>query len=199
MGTSREVIYETMLGMVRKCNVCPALERPAVPPAGSIDAKVMILGRNPGRVEFKRGAPFVGPGGILLDQELTRIGIDRNKCWVTNVVNCYSHRDRPPTPDELVTCVKRWLFPQLQFVKPVLVIALGRQAAEVFLGTKLRWDEVRGQKHWVVTAWGGFYLVPASHPGHALYAGKQYLYQDFNGVLRVMQEVLPQELIGTGR
>lgn len=89
---------------IRTCTLCKAVVSPGVPPEGDINSPVFLCGRNPGIVESRKGRPFIGPGGILLDSELDRIGFPRSYFRVLNLMNCYTQGDRPPTDEEIKNC-----------------------------------------------------------------------------------------------
>ncbi len=114
--------------------------------AGPDNARVVIVGEQPGDIEERRGQPFVGPAGKLLDRALEAAGIDRSQVWVTNSVLHFKFSQRAPgkrrihqTPDvhEVAAC-KPWLEAQLNRLRPELVIVLGATAAKALLGPSFR-------------------------------------------------------------
>lgn len=180
-------VEELLNRAVISCNRCQDVEYPPVQGEGPLDTEVVFLGRNPGRTEHRVQRPFVGPGGELLDKELARIGVPRELVRIENMVRCYTMNDRPPNTEEIEAC-SVWTRAVLKAVKPKLIVALGKQAAEVFLG-KVRWEDVRGKPQRVEFEWGKTIMVPATHPGQALRGHRPKLYADFNNVRTVMRNL----------
>jgi uracil-DNA glycosylase family protein len=119
------------------------------PPA----ARLMLIGEQPGDVEDRRGRPFVGPAGKLLDRALHDAGIDREQVYVTNAVKHFKFtmastgkRRIHAKPDalEVISC-KPWLVAELNRVRPELVVLLGATAAGALLGQSFRVTKSRGQ------------------------------------------------------
>jgi len=116
---------------------------------------VALVGEQPGDVEDRRGAPFVGPAGQLLDRALVEAGFDRSTVYVTNAVKHFRFRtDGPPgrgrrihmTPDALhVDACKPWLLAELALVDPELVVLLGATAGRALLGPSFRVTRERGR------------------------------------------------------
>jgi DNA polymerase len=113
---------------------------------------VAIVGEQPGDIEERRGQPFVGPAGKLLDRALEAAAIDRSQIWVTNSVLHFKFTQSAPgtrrihqTPDPWqVAACKPWLEGQLNRLKPELVIVLGATAAKALLGSSFRVTRQRG-------------------------------------------------------
>ncbi len=118
---------------------------------GPVDARMMLVGEQPGDVEDQRGAPFVGPAGRLLVGALAEAGIDKTSVYVTNAVKHFrftpsaSGRRIHQTPEltHMVAC-KPWLAAELNLVKPSLVVLLGATAAKTLLGQGFRVTRQRG-------------------------------------------------------
>jgi uracil-DNA glycosylase family protein len=119
---------------------------------GPADARVAIVGEQPGDIEERRGQPFVGPAGKLLDRALEAAAIDRGLVWVTNSVLHFKFTQSAPgtrrihqTPDAYqVAACKPWLEAQLNRLRPELVIVLGATAAKALLGPSFRVTRQRG-------------------------------------------------------
>ena len=136
------------------CRGCDLSENGSNPVfgAGPPDARVMIIGEQPGDIEERRGQPFVGPAGKLLDRALERAAIDRRQVWVTNSVLHFKFTQSAPTKrrihqtpnaEEVAAC-KPWLEGQLNRLRPELVILLGATAAKSLLGSTFRVTRDRG-------------------------------------------------------
>lgn len=119
---------------------------------GPRDAKIMLIGEQPGDCEDREGRPFVGPAGRMLDQCLAKAGLDRRALYLTNTVKHFKwvatsrkHRlHKKPSPREIAAC-RPWLDAELDFVRPELVIALGATAAQALMGPDFRVTRSRGQ------------------------------------------------------
>jgi DNA polymerase len=135
------------------CRACPLWE-PATQTvfgSGPADARVVLIGEQPGDVEDRRGEPFVGPAGRLLDKALEDAGIDRSRAYVTNAVKHFRFTPTPkrrlhqtPGPEHITAC-KPWLEAELALVSPELVVVLGATAARALFGPSFRITKQRGQ------------------------------------------------------
>ncbi len=141
----------------------------AVPGRGPQDARVMLIGEQPGDLEDLAGRVFVGPAGRVLDDALRHAGLPRDEVFVTNAVKHFkwvAHGKRrlhkTPAPQEVDACA-HWLEQELASVKPAVVVTLGATALGVFLGRDARLRDhiahpVRVGEVWLVATW---------HPAHA--------------------------------
>jgi uracil-DNA glycosylase len=118
---------------------------------GSAGAEVMFVGEQPGDQEDRRGAPFVGPAGRLLDRALVEAGIERDQVYVTNVVKHFRFQLRgkmrlhkTPDPEHVHACVP-WFEAELDAVRPTVLVCLGATAAQALLGSWFRVTKHRGQ------------------------------------------------------
>lgn len=137
----------------RGCRACPLWE-PATQTVfglGPADARVLFVGEQPGDVEDRKGEPFVGPAGRLLDRALADAGIDRSQTYVTNAVKHFRFTQtakrrlhQTPGPEHVAAC-RPWLDAELALVDPELVVCLGATAAKAMLGNAFRITKQRGQ------------------------------------------------------
>jgi DNA polymerase len=118
---------------------------------GSPEARIMLVGEQPGDKEDLAGQPFVGPAGRLLDRALKEAGIDRGDTYVTNVVKHFKFTRRgkarihkKPNAAEVAAC-RPWLEAELEAVGPEVVVMLGATAAQALLGRQFRVTQQRGQ------------------------------------------------------
>lgn len=111
---------------------------------GDPDADLMFIGEGPGAEEDRRGEPFVGPAGQLLDKIIGAIGLTREQVYIANVVKCRPPGNRDPQPDEASAC-RSYLDRQIDLVRPKVIVALGRVAAQALLGNDLPLGRMRGE------------------------------------------------------
>jgi uracil-DNA glycosylase len=118
---------------------------------GRAKSEVMLIGEQPGDREDIEGRPFVGPAGKLLDEALSRAGIDRDNVYITNVVKHFKWRPRgkrrihqKPNAEEIAAC-RPWLEGELEAVKPRVIVCLGATAAQALLGRAFRVSRQRGE------------------------------------------------------
>ena len=102
--------------------------------SGDPRARLMLVGEGPGAEEDRQGLPFVGAAGELLNKILAAIGLARDEVYVANIVKCRPPGNRDPEPDEVRAC-RGYLETQIDLVRPAVLVALGRIAAQTLLGT----------------------------------------------------------------
>ena len=137
----------------RACHDCPlwANATQTVFGAGDPHARVMLVGEQPGDEEDKKGLPFVGPAGRLLDRALEAAGVEREHLYVTNAVKHFKWQLRgkrrlhkTPAQREIDAC-HQWLEREIAAVKPHVVVALGATAARAVIGTDFKVSQMRGR------------------------------------------------------
>ena len=135
---------------------------------GDPDADLMFVGEGPGVEEDRRGLPFVGRSGQLLDrlmwEEMGRTRTDG--VYIANVVKCRPPDNRDPLPAEVDAC-RPWLHLQLDLIRPRVVVTLGNFAAKLLLDTTEGITRLRGRQY----PWRGAVLVPTYHPAAVLRGG----------------------------
>ena len=117
---------EEQIKNCRKCRLWQGAKH-AVPGEGPLNAKVMLVGQNPGAEEDKTGRPFVGRAGKFLNKVLAKNGFNREELFVTNIVKHTSPKNRKPLPDEIAACAP-YLLAQIKTIKPKLVVLMGTVA-----------------------------------------------------------------------
>jgi DNA polymerase len=110
---------------------------------GDPRADLMVIGEGPGAQEDRQGLPFVGPAGQLLTKILKAIDLEREQVYITNVVKCRPPNNRDPEPDEVAAC-RAYLEKQIQLIRPRIIVALGRVAAQTLLGSDQSLGRLRG-------------------------------------------------------
>ena len=137
----------------RACQDCPlwANATQTVFGAGDPHARVMLVGEQPGDEEDKKGLPFVGPAGRLLDRALEAAGVEREQLYVTNAVKHFKWQLRgkrrlhkTPAQREIEAC-QQWLEREIQAVKHHVVVALGASAARAVIGKDFKVSVMRGR------------------------------------------------------
>jgi DNA polymerase len=140
---------------VAVCIKCPHLARSrtqTVFGVGNPDAELMFIGEAPGADEDARGEPFVGRAGQLLTKIIETMGFKRADVYIANVLKCRpdmppgSSGNRPPTPEEMQTCLP-YLAEQIGIIGPKVMVALGASAVEGLLGTRGPMHAMRGRWH----------------------------------------------------
>lgn len=141
---------------------------------GPSDAALMLVGEQPGDQEDRRGAPFVGPAGRLLDRALAEAGIDRADTYLTNAVKHFrftreepggKRLHKPPSLAQMTAC-RPWLEAEIDAVRPRVVVALGATAARDLLGREFRLTRQRGEPQ----AADGRTVLATIHPSAVLRA-----------------------------
>src|SRR5207247_2651411 len=137
----------------RACQACPlwANATQTVFGAGDPHARVMLVGEQPGDEEDKKGLPFVGPAGRLLDRALEAAGVDRQHLYVTNAVKHFKWQLRgkrrlhkTPAQREIDAC-HQWLEREIAAIRPEVIVCLGATAAKALLGPEFRVSVSRGK------------------------------------------------------
>jgi len=139
----------------QRCKGCELWEHATqtVFSAGPLDARVVLVGEQPGDQEDRQGAPFVGPAGHLLVRAVDEAGIERSTIYRTNVVKHFRFTQDGPgkrrihqTPDRLhVEACRPWLRAELALLSPVVIVCLGATAAKGMLGASFRVTRQRGE------------------------------------------------------
>ncbi|HEV2854897.1 MAG TPA: uracil-DNA glycosylase [Thermoanaerobaculia bacterium] len=112
--------------------------------SGNPAAELMFVGEGPGADEDRQGLPFVGAAGELLTRIIQAIEMTRDEVYIANVVKCRPPGNRDPQPDEVSAC-RGYLEKQIALVRPRILVALGRVAAQTLLGNDAPIGRLRGQ------------------------------------------------------
>jgi DNA polymerase len=139
--------WEALQARVLACTRCRLAESrtQAVFGVGNRQAAWMIIGEAPGAEEDRRGEPFVGRAGQLLNEMLHAIGLQREDVYIANVVKSRPPNNREPWPDEVAAC-KPYLRRQIELVQPRIILAVGRVSAQNLLATKSNIGALRGRR-----------------------------------------------------
>src|SRR5947209_13221400 len=111
---------------------------------GPADARIVLVGEQPGDQEDLQGAPFVGPAGEVLDRALAEVGLSREQLYITNAVKHFKFEERgkrrihqTPRASELAAC-RPWLDAELAAIRPEILVCLGATAARAIIGDSFR-------------------------------------------------------------
>jgi uracil-DNA glycosylase family 4 len=152
----------TELGECTRCKL-HATRRSIVFGVGADDAPLMFVGEAPGEQEDKRGEPFVGPAGELLDKMIEAMGWSRQTVYIANILMCRPPGNRNPQSDEVAAC-KPFLDAKIRAIAPRVIVALGRPSANTLLGTDAPISALRGRFH----DRHGVKVMPTFHPAYLL-------------------------------
>jgi DNA polymerase len=138
--------------------------------SGETGARIMLLGEQPGDEEDRKGAPFVGPAGRVLDEAIAEAGLDRGDIYLSNVVKHFRWKPGPkkrlhqkPSTRHIRAC-RPWLDAELTLVDPDVVVTLGATATQALLGNEAKVTCDHGQ----VFDWEDRLVVPTIHPSAVL-------------------------------
>jgi DNA polymerase len=150
------------LGDCRRCQLADARQN-LVFGVGHPEAQVVFVGEAPGGDEDRQGEPFVGAAGQLLTRMIAAMGLTRDEVYICNILKCRPPRNRDPEPDEVAAC-EPFLKRQLEAIRPRVIVALGRYAAQCLLRTRAPIGALRGRWH----EYEGVRLMPTYHPAALL-------------------------------
>lgn len=119
-----------------RCELCRTRHN-VVFGVGNRSSRLLFVGEGPGEQEDLQGVPFVGPAGKLLDDMLSIIDLDREKCYIANIVKCRPPRNRDPQPQEQDACIG-FLENQIALLQPKIIVCLGRIAAQRLIDPEFR-------------------------------------------------------------
>ncbi len=151
---------------VDACTACglARTRRCSVPGVGDRAAEWLFVGEAPGAEEDERGEPFVGQAGKLLDAMLAALSLARGRnVYIANVLKCRPPGNRTPEPAEVEAC-QPYLDRQIELIRPKLIVALGRSAANTMLANDATIASLRGRVH----RYRGVPLIVTYHPAYLL-------------------------------
>ena len=157
---------------------------------GNPRADVMFVGEGPGEDEDLQGVPFVGRAGGLLTDIITKgMGLRREDVYIANVVKCRPPNNRNPELDEIAAC-EPFLRRQIALVRPKVIVALGKFAAQVLLRSRVPISKLRG----VWSSYDGVPVMPTFHPAYLLRtpSDKKLVWEDVKQVLERLGLPIPQ-------
>lgn len=160
-------LWSVLEAEVKHCTRCglSASRTQTVFGVGNRQAELMVIGEAPGADEDRQGEPFVGRAGQLLNAMLRALRMPREQVFIANVLKCRPPGNRDPLPEE-VSCCLQYLHRQVALVRPKLLLAVGRIAAQNLLATDTPIGKLRGQMH--MFGKPGTPLVVTYHPAYLL-------------------------------
>ncbi|HJQ09173.1 MAG TPA: uracil-DNA glycosylase [Candidatus Saccharimonadales bacterium] len=188
MASDKQAQLDQIAAEIVKHNVCPDLAKTAkhlVFGEGSPDAKIIFIGEAPGKNEDITGRPFIGAAGKFLSDMLESISLKREDVYITSILKYRPPNNRDPRPEEK-TAFWPYLKAQLDIIQPVLIVTLGRHAANCFLP-----ELMIGKAHGQLQMWEGRYILALYHPAAALYNSsvRQTIMEDFAKIPAVIASI----------
>ncbi len=159
--------WDLLAAQVASCTRCAlhASRNCTVFGVGDRNARWLIVGEAPGEEEDRRGEPFVGRAGRLLDAMLQAIGLSRQQVYIANILKCRPPGNRNPQPAEVAQCMP-YLERQIALLRPAIMLAVGSVAAQNLLASDQPVGRLRGQVHEFGVA--ATPLVVTYHPAYLL-------------------------------
>jgi DNA polymerase len=189
---AKKTDLESVQGRVRGCQRCD-LSRTrtnTVFGEGSSKARLMFVGEAPGRDEDEQGRPFVGRAGQLLTKIIESIGLKREEVYIANILKCRPPENRNPLPGEIAMC-RAYLEDQIDTIKPRVICALGKFAAQTLLATEVPITRLRGS----FQDYRGIKLMPTYHPAYLLRnpGGKKEVWEDMQKIAKELGLDIPKK------
>ncbi|MCB1794574.1 MAG: uracil-DNA glycosylase [Candidatus Competibacteraceae bacterium] len=182
--------WEELAMEARQCTACGlcATRTQAVFGVGDHEADWLVIGEAPGADEDRLGEPFVGRAGKLLNPMLLAIGLKREQVYIANILKCRPPENRDPAPTEANLC-RPFLERQIELIRPRIILAVGRIAAQNLLDTDTQIGKLRGRIHRFGPA--QIPLVVTYHPAYLLRSPreKRKVWDDLRLARRAMTTV----------
>ena len=200
-STSRPARLAALRAPILSCTKCPHLVRSrtqVVFGVGNPEADLMFVGEAPGADEDRQGEPFVGAAGQLLTKIIQAMGFERGDVYIANILKCRPDMpagqsgNRPPTPDEMATCLP-YLREQIAAIQPRVLVALGSTAVRGLLDATGPMASIRGRWH----SFAEIPLMPTYHPAYLLrnqsLSEKRKVWDDMLQVLERLERPISQK------
>jgi DNA polymerase len=179
VGAAGLSLVREELGDCTRCKLAPKRTN-IVFGVGNPDAPLVFVGEAPGADEDRTGEPFVGAAGQLLTKMIEAMGLTRQDVYICNILKCRPPGNRNPEPDEIAEC-EPFLRRQLAAIRPRMIVALGKFAAQCLLRSDAPISRLRGQ--W--KEYAGIPLMPTYHPAFLLRtpSAKREVWNDLQEVM----------------
>jgi len=182
--------WQALMRECAQCHECALCQtrKNVVFGVGNPKAEIMLVGEGPGASEDEQGIPFVGKAGMLLDDMLAIIGLDRTNVYIANIVKCRPPGNRDPLNVEQDACIG-YLRRQIELIQPKILICLGRIAAMRLIDEKFRITKEHG-------AWydrNGMRMMAIYHPSALLRdpSKRPETFDDLKNLQREIQRICP--------
>jgi uracil-DNA glycosylase len=186
-----EAQWQQLRAQVAGCTRCSLCEgrTQTVFGVGSEQARLLIVGEAPGAEEDRRGEPFVGRAGQLLDRMLQAIGLDRDQVFIANILKCRPPNNRDPQADEVNACMP-YLREQMRLLEPRVILCVGRVAAQNLLQQDRPLRDLRAGSNSIDVGGNAVPVVVSYHPAYLLRtpADKHKAWQDLKRVRGMLRE-----------
>lgn len=184
-GGTASLDWEALTSAVAQCRACGLCETrtQTVFGVGNRRAELLVIGEAPGADEDREGEPFVGRAGQLLNRMLGAIGLSRQEVYIANILKCRPPGNRDPRPEEVLRC-EPYLMRQIEMLRPRVILAVGRIAAQTLLRTDLTLGRLRGR--WLELGPESIPLRVTYHPAYLLRSPDQKAkaWEDLTEVMR---------------
>jgi len=168
-----------------RCKLHTLGRRQVVFGVGNPNADLMFVGEAPGADEDIQGEPFVGRAGQLLTKIIEAIDLRREDVYIANVIKCRPPQNRNPEPDEVEQC-EPFLFRQVDIIRPKVIVALGKFAAQCLLKSDAPITRIRGREF----TYRDSILIPTYHPAYLLRnpSAKRDVWEDMKKVRAILTQ-----------
>lgn len=185
-GAASMLDWETLEHQCMNCTWCNLRDgrHNVVFGVGSRTADVMFIGEGPGEQEDLRGEPFVGPAGQLLDDMISIIDLNRENCYIANIVKCRPPHNRDPQDEEQEACIG-YLRNQIALIKPKIIVCLGRISARKIIDPEFRITKDHGT--WFFR--NGIWMTATYHPS-ALLRDVSKRPETFSDLLSIREKII---------
>ncbi|MFH1411736.1 MAG: uracil-DNA glycosylase [Candidatus Omnitrophota bacterium] len=177
---------------IKKCRKCELAKTRTntVPGEGDPNARLMFIGEAPGADEDAQGRPFIGRAGQLLTKIIESIGLKREDVFIANILKCRPPGNRNPLPTEMAACAS-YLKAQIEAVRPEVICALGKFAAQTLLNTETPISKLRGEFY----EYQGVKFMPTYHPAYLLrnQSGKKDVWDDMKKIAKELGIKVPKK------
>lgn len=177
---------EAEVAVCSRCGLCKTRNN-TVFGTGNRQASWLLIGEGPGQHEDEQGKQFVGHAGQLLTEMIRAMGLVRDEVFITNVIKCRQPNNRDPHQEEVTAC-HSFLQRQVDLIKPSIILAVGRVAAQTLLDTDAPLSRLRGKVHY----FGQTPLIVVYHPAYLLRSllEKRKAWQDLLFARKVARDLL---------
>jgi DNA polymerase len=175
----------TLVSECRKCGLCETRSR-TVFGVGNLKADLVFVGEAPGADEDREGIPFVGRAGQLLTDIIEKgMKLRRDEVYICNVLKCRPPDNRNPSPEEVAQC-EPYLLRQIELIRPKVICALGKFAAQTLLKTEDSVGRMRGKWH----DYHGIPLRVTYHPSYLLRKpeDKKFCWEDVQEIMKRLEK-----------